>query len=125
MHILGLSLLSCGAGALLAFSALAPAVAQAVPSQTATEEHDDFALGQREVSLTNHLTASRGDGAIGVGEYDRLTDVLSVIRSDEVRMRDVQGGELTGVETLGLEARLDTAADDIHWWRRSETRPPW
>jgi hypothetical protein len=104
---------------------MAPSRAQAVPSPTSAEEHADFALGQRETSLNDHLTASRGDGAIGAGEYLRIRDVLDVIRMDEGRMRGVQGGELTRVETLDLQARLDVAADDIHWWRHTEARPPW
>jgi hypothetical protein len=125
MPTLTLSLLSASAAALLAFGALAPAAAQAVASQTAAQEHANFALDQRETSLTDHLTASHGDGAMGANEFDRLTDVLAVIRTDEARMRGLGGGELTGSEALGLEARLDVAADDIHWWRHSDARPPW
>jgi hypothetical protein len=120
-----ISSLTAGAATLMALFVLAPVGARAVPNPTAAEKDADFALSQREASLSDHLSASRGNRSIGAGEYVRIKDVLEIIQSDEGRMRDGQGGELTGVETLGLQARLDVAADDIHWWRHTEVRPPW
>jgi hypothetical protein len=121
-------------GAASAALALAAPAGQAAAQMTtmteatnpaAVGDHGDWTLKQREDWLNDRLRAARDDGSIDSNEFDRVHHDLDGIHDDENHMRGDHDGQLTDNETIALEGRLDSVADQIHWLHEDQFRKPW
>lgn len=126
-HLLGLS----AAVAVLALVGPAgQATAQSadtsgVDTSAVVSDHGNWTLKEREDWLIDRLHRARDDGSINSVEYDRVHDDIDGIRDDENRLRSNHDGQLTDNETITLEARLDSVANQIHWLHEDKFRKPW
>ncbi len=121
--------LAAGAAALALLASALPTVAHA---QIATGEAADanavvgdmgrWRLFDRERWLSTRLDMARSDGTLGDAAFHRLREQLGEIRSEQDRMRNDQGGQLTENETISLAARLDGVAAEL---RDSGFQRPW
>ena len=124
MTIFNLTLLVGGAAALFAIAPISATQAQDM-APAAVQGHGNWTLRQREEWLNRRIDASRDNGALNHGEYDRVHHELGNIRHQEDAMRDGQHGQLTDNETTDLETRLDDIASKIHWANATNFQRPW
>ena len=119
------------AAALLALPAVAlaqdPTLDGAPPpiASTASVDHGNWTLKQREDWLNDHINKAHDEHDIDGREADRVHHELDRIRHDEGEMRDHHDGQLTDNETAMLETRLDGMATQVHWLHENAFKKPW
>lgn len=92
---------------------------------TAGADRGDWTLKRREDWLNDKINQAHDEHAIDNHQNDRAHDALNHLRDDENHMRDRHDGQLTDNETVALEARLDSLADEVLQARNDAWRRPW
>jgi hypothetical protein len=71
-------------------------------------------LGQREAMLDSRIDRAHDDGTIDSHQARRLHDAVRSVRFDEDRLRDDDGGMLSGYDRDNLQSRLDGVDDQLN-----------
>lgn len=125
--------LTLAAGLAAGLTMISTANAQPAASQeritvypaTAGSDRGDWTLKRREDWLNDKINQAHDEHAIDNHQNDRAHDALNHLRDDENRMRGRHDGQLTDNETVTLEARLDSLADEVLQARNAAWRRPW
>ena len=92
---------------------------------TAGADRGDWTLKRREDWLNDKINQAHDEHAIDNHQNDRAHDALNHLRDDENHMRGRHDGQLTDNETVALESRLDSLADEVLQARNDAWRRPW
>jgi DNA-binding IclR family transcriptional regulator len=107
------------------YAAASPRDRVTVYPATADADHGDWTLKRREDWLNDKINQARDEHAIDNHQNDSAHHALDRLRDDENHMRGRQEGQLTDNETVTLEARLDSLADEVLQARNAAWRRPW
>ncbi len=87
---------------------------------------DDWDLNHREQWLQERVDRGLQDGSLDADEAKHVRQDLEQIHSEQVRLQDASGGELTASDSDRLEEHLDHVARQIRWLKHEDDdTPPW